>query len=71
MLSKCLIQFFVDGWSCLPSLLFIWGQTMHKCSLFSTSNQHLLFVCFFDSSDSDRCEVIAHCSCIDLHFPDD
>ena len=28
MLSKCLIQFSVDGWSCVPSLLFIWGQTM-------------------------------------------
>ena len=28
MLSKSLIQFFVDGWSCVPSLLFTWGQTM-------------------------------------------
>ena len=28
MLSKCLIQFSVDGWSCVPSLLFTWGQTM-------------------------------------------
>ena len=28
MLSKSLIQFSVDGWSCLPSLLFTWGQTM-------------------------------------------
>ena len=28
MLSKSLIQFSVDGWSCVPSLLFIWGQTM-------------------------------------------
>src|SRR5574337_664355 len=27
MLSKSLIQFSVDGWSCVPSLLFIWGQT--------------------------------------------
>ena len=24
MLSKSLIQFFVDGWSCAPSLLFTW-----------------------------------------------
>ena len=27
MLSKSLIQFFVDGWNCVPSLLFTWGQT--------------------------------------------
>ena len=30
MLSKSLIQFSVDGWSCVPSLLFTWGQTMVK-----------------------------------------
>ena len=28
MLSKSLIQFTVDGWSCVPSLIFTWGQTM-------------------------------------------
>ena len=28
MLSKSLIQFSVDGWSCVTSLLFTWGQTM-------------------------------------------
>ena len=28
ILSKPLIQFSVDGWGCVPSLLFIWGQTM-------------------------------------------
>ena len=28
MLSKSLIQFSVDGWSGVPSLLFTWGQTM-------------------------------------------
>ena len=28
MLIKSLIQFSVDGWSCFPSLLFTWGQTM-------------------------------------------
>ena len=26
MLNKSLIQFSVDGWSCVPSLLFTWGQ---------------------------------------------
>ena len=28
MLSKSLIQLSVDGWGCVPSLLFTWGQTM-------------------------------------------
>ena len=28
VLSKSLIQFSVDGWGCVPSLLFTWGQTM-------------------------------------------
>ena len=28
MLSKSLIQFSVDGWSCVPSLVFTWDQTM-------------------------------------------
>ena len=28
MLSKSLIQFSVDGWGCVPSLLFTWGQIM-------------------------------------------
>ena len=28
MLSKSLIQFSVDGWNCVPSLLFTWAQTM-------------------------------------------
>ena len=26
MFSKSLIQFSVDGWGCVPSLLFTWGQ---------------------------------------------
>ena len=28
ILSKSLIQFSVDGWNCVPSLLLTWGQTM-------------------------------------------
>ena len=28
MLSKSLIQFYVDGWGCVPSLSLTWGQTM-------------------------------------------
>ena len=28
MFCKSLIQFSVDGWGCVPSLLFTWGQTV-------------------------------------------
>ena len=28
VLSKSLIQFSVNEWGCVPSLLFTWGQTM-------------------------------------------
>ena len=28
MRSKSLIQFSVDGWGCVSSLLFTWGQTV-------------------------------------------
>ena len=28
MLSKSVIQFSVDGWDCVISLLFTWGQTL-------------------------------------------
>ena len=32
-LSKSLIQFSVDGWGCVPSLLFGWGQTVTHASI--------------------------------------
>ena len=40
VLSKSLIQFSFDGWSCVPSLLFTWGQTMLvKKTLYHLSHQ--------------------------------
>ena len=33
MLNKSLIQFSVDGWSCVPSILFTWGQTMVEVTI--------------------------------------
>ena len=33
MLNKPLIQFSIDGWSCVPTLLFTWGQTIVETSL--------------------------------------
>ena len=44
MLSKSLIQFSVDGWGCVPSLLFTWGQTMvevMKIIYFERSHAHI------------------------------
>ena len=36
--SKSLIQFSVDGWGCVPSLLFAWGQTvMEVMKIMATS----------------------------------
>ena len=40
MLSESLIQFSVDGWSHVPSLLFTWGQTM-GASLVAQRLKHL------------------------------
>ena len=45
MLSKSLIQFSVDGWSCVPSLLLTQGQTMVEVmkimvTSFKTSHAH-------------------------------
>ena len=31
---------------------------------------NICYLCFFDESHSDRCEIISHCD-LDLHFPDD
>ena len=38
MLSKSLIQFSVDGWGCVPSLLFTWGQTMVEVTKIMTTS---------------------------------
>ena len=46
------------------------SQTVHESSLFSTSLSKLVICCLFDSSHSDKCEVISLCG-FDLHFPDD
>ena len=39
-LSKSLMQFSVDGWSCIPSLLCTWGQTMVKLMTTSFKMSH-------------------------------
>ena len=40
MLSKSLIQFSVDGWGCVPSLFFTWGQTMVEVMETSFKRSH-------------------------------
>ena len=42
MLSKSLIQFSVDGCSCVPSLLFTWVQTMVALSLVAQTKTSLV-----------------------------
>ena len=69
MLSKSLIQFSVDGWSCVLSLLFTWGQTMVaslvaqmvKClpTMWETQVQPL------DPEDLLEKEMATHSSCLE------
>ena len=47
---------------------FMFPPVVFKGSLFSISSQTLVIHSLFDSSHSDRYEVIAHCG-FDLHFP--
>ena len=50
-LSKSLIQFSVDGWGCVPSLLFTWGQmdgSDGNASAHNAGDVFLEFSCFFN-----------------------
>ena len=61
MLSKSLIQCCVDGWSCVPSLLFTWGQTMVEVmKMMATS---------FRRSHARTAAVIAPSPAAGLHPP--
>ena len=45
LLSKSLIQFFVDGWSCVPSLLFTWGQSKVEVMKIMVTSQKRFHAC--------------------------
>ena len=45
MLSKSLIQFSIDGWSCVSSLLFTWGQTMVEIMKIMTTSFKMSHAC--------------------------
>ena len=45
MLSKSLIQFSVDGWSCVPSLLFAWGQIVVEVMKIIVTSFKISHVC--------------------------
>ena len=63
MLSKSLIQFSVDGWSCLPSLLSTWGQTMVGYILLATillGPLQLVRFCVVCCSQDNHDGVITH-----------
>ena len=46
MLSKYLIQLSVDGWSCVPSLLFTWGQTIVEVMLMGPPSKDPMQYCY-------------------------
>ena len=55
-----------------PQILYCWAIGMSKCQrvLFSSHFcQHMLFFCLFDTSHSNKHEVLFHCS-FDLYFPE-
>ena len=62
-------QFFEDSLYCFPQQHheFTFPPTMYQYSLFSTSSRMLVICYLFDSSHSDRCEVISYCG-FDVHF---
>ena len=45
MLSKSLIQFSVDGWSCVPSLLFAWDQIVVEVMKIIVTSFKISHVC--------------------------
>ena len=45
MPSKSLIQFSVDGWGCVPSLLLTWGKTMVEVMKIMTTSFKRSHVC--------------------------
>ena len=49
MPSKFSIQFSIDGWSCVPSLLFTWGQTMVEVMKIMVSSFKRLHACMLHS----------------------
>ena len=60
MLSKSLMQFSVDGWSCVPSLLFTWGQTMVE--VMKINNDNFIVQIHFLSKFCPSKDLIAICS---------
>ena len=44
--SKSVIQFSVDGWSCVPSLLLTWGQTIVEVMLMGPPSKDPMQYCY-------------------------
>ena len=61
MLSKSLIQFFVDQWSCVAFLLFTWGQTMVEVMKIMTTS--------FKRSNARTATLSAHNPAVGHHQP--
>ena len=64
MLSKSLIQFSVDGWGCVPSLLFTWGQTMVEVmKIMATSFKRSMQAPLHSVSPTLKQAITAPCLC--------
>ena len=71
MFSKSLIQFSVEGWSCVPSLLFIWGQTMVEVmkTMVTSSKRpmHILLHPVLPTLQQASTDPCLHCRLLDTH----
>ena len=57
MLSKSLIHFSIDGWCCVPSLLFTWDQIANICWIIEKARQFQknIYFCFVDYAKAFDC----------------
>ena len=57
MLSKSLIHFSIDGWCCVPSLLFTWGQIANIRWIIKKARefQKNIYFCFIDHAKAFDC----------------
>ena len=53
MLNKSSIQFSIDAWSCVPSLLFTWGQTMVEVMKIMATSFKSFHACTITLSDTN------------------
>ena len=68
--SKSVIQFSVDGWSCVPSMLFTWGQTVvevMKIMVTSFNRSHALLHSVPPTLKQATIDLCLHQRLLDTH----